>query len=90
MVCKNCGKGFLAKPWDKNGQASTCKRMKCEKIAGIYVRPMTASEMAKKANDNMTPEQKTARGLKGAQAVAKKYGKGHMKDVRAGKKVKLQ
>lgn len=37
--CRFCGRGFLAKPWDKNGRASTCRKAKCEKRAAIYERP---------------------------------------------------
>ena len=88
FACRHCGKGFLAKPWSSNGTTATCKRAKCEKQSNIYQKPMTASEMAQKANANMTPEQKQARAKKGARAHKKKYGPDAMKRVRAGKKLK--
>lgn len=50
--CKFCGHGFLAKPWDKNGQRSTCKRARCEKKAGIYEKPVWDVQLPEKVCDD--------------------------------------
>lgn len=84
LKCKFCGRGFLAKPYSRNGQTMTCKRAKCEKQAGIYA---AAKIMAKHSNDSMTPLEKTMRGRRGAEAADAKYGPDRMKKVRAGKKL---
>ena len=88
FICRHCGKGFLSKPWDKNGQSNTCKRAKCEKNQGIYQKPMTPSEMGKKAASNMTAKERSERARKAYLAAREKYGKDLAKKVRAGKSFK--
>lgn len=56
--CRHCGRGYLCKPYDKNGVGFTCRKMRCEKKSGIYVRPVKKENEIEKDFDALRKDEK--------------------------------